>query len=154
MGTHRDAQKIHMRRYKPHPVDPDGEATVMGGKTCARAIHGLHVLQPRRTGTHRNARQAKACRYNAAPRPLRPAKLRPRAGKHVRTPIMASTSCNRDASRHTATHSSKTPLPIHGHAPSRITTHGKRKRVATTPLPVHFSQRGSGHWRENTCARQ
>jgi len=143
-----------MRRYKPASVDPHGEATDIGGKTCAQASHGLHVLQPRRTGTHRNARQAKSCRYNAATRPLRPAGLRPRAGNHVRKPIMASTCCNRDAPAHTETHSRTTPLPIHGHAPARTTTHGKRKRVATTPVPVHSSRRGSGRGRENTYARQ
>jgi len=63
----------------------------------------------------------------------------------VRTPIMASSGCNRDAPAHTATHSSTAPLPIHELAPAHTTTHGKRKCVATTPLPVHSSQRGSGH---------
>jgi len=109
-GTHRDAQQIRMRRYKKPPVDPHGEATVMGRKTRAHANHGRHLLQPRRTGTHRDAleysiarhpwartgthhhaRQPKACRYNAAPRPLQPARLRPRSGKHVGTIIMAFT---------------------------------------------------------------
>jgi len=38
--------------------------------------------------------------------------------------------------------------------PAHAATHGKRKRVAVTPLPVHSSLRGFGRGRENTCARQ
>ena len=157
IGTRRHAAPrttsdcVSLQRCSSSTPASEDPATV--GKTRAHAIDGLQVLQSRPTGTHHHPRQARACRYNTAPRPLQPSGLRLRAGKHVRTPIRASTCCNRDASTHTATHSSKTPLPIHGHAPARITTHGKQKRVATTPLPVHYIQRGSGHGRENTCAR-
>jgi len=120
MGTHRHApprtasESVSLQRRSPST--PAGGAPAAGEKTRTHANHGLHVLQLRRTnthrdaleystaphpwartGTHHHAREAKACRYNAASRPLHPARLRTRAGKHVRTIIMDSTCFGWDA---------------------------------------------------------
>jgi len=68
MGTHRHAsprtssESVSLQHRFPSTLASGTAAT--GGKTRAHAKHGLHMLQPRRTGTHRDALE-----YSTAPHP-------------------------------------------------------------------------------------